>query len=178
VEVAHFPPSSADMTTDIAPLGAQHMKALRHADHVVFNARADGTAEARAVVDEDRSSTGFEQSVTVALGNRSIGLTGRTGFESIRSNNGAWHTFVHHVLRVGDVLSVSFRADYGTSPYVKAAVANGWAGDDCGPIFYNGLHLDEFWLVVDRNGKRMEFLMEARCTPENHARMCSLTPQR
>lgn len=164
-------------TITTEPITTQQLRALRHADTVVFSARQDGSGEMRASVDADHSSTGFEQSLTIPMPNRSGRMQGRTGFESLHNYHEGWRTFVHHVLRTGDVLVLDFRPDHGTNDYARAAKGDPTLierDDDIGSLYYTGLHVDEFWLRVERGTKVLEFLMEVRVGPENSARMCSL----
>ncbi len=166
-------------TTTTEPITAPQLRALRNADDVVFNHRADGSGEIRATIEAAHSSTGFEQAVYIPCLTAGP-LSNRTGFEHMAKYHEGWRTLVHHVLRVGDVLVLDFRPDHGTTNYTRAASgdpslldAKHNDGGDHRHLHYAGLHVDEFWLRIERGTKRLEFLVEVRVAPENSARMCA-----
>lgn len=159
--------------TTTEALTTQNLRALRNATAVVFTARADGTAEIRAIRDADRSSSGFEDSVSIPVGNASQRTL--TGFAHMSSYHEGWRTMVQHVLRAGDQVALSFRADYGTNNYARSARGDSTLlpeGERDGGIYYAGLHVDEFWLVITRGNKRLDFMMDIGVCPDNTARMC------
>lgn len=171
-------------TPDLFRITTAQLRALRHADTVCFDANADGSGDIRAIVREEHSSTGFDQEVRFPVQNRSRRMDGRTGHESMSSYHEGWRTIVQHVLRVGDAIVLEFRPDDGTNDYAKAAKGDPSLlpdnGEHRGSLHYTGLHVDEFWLVIERHktksdevDKQLYFAMEVRVTPENSARMCS-----
>ena len=152
----------------IPTIDRDDLKAMRTADAVVFRSYRDGDSTIECVK-KDRDEFGEKErrrNIAVygsvyngydADGGRCRGEEMRYGCVVLTCAQYVenWRTVVS-LLRVGDELRLEFRTDEATNGYVKDA----------------GLHADELWLRVDRNNKRLYFLIETSICPSNSARMC------
>lgn len=162
------------MTTTIAeakptllPLDATQVRALRHADKVIFRLTKDGTSWLEATRDAQHTADGFEQTIRIPVATNlqdfgaehySVDADGYTGFHMSSSAQYDDHTrtLVHGVLRTGD--EVTLRWVRGNNN--EAGRGIGW-------------HRDELRLVIQRGSlkRRQSHLVAVYVGPDNTARM-------
>jgi hypothetical protein len=147
------------------PLTKMDLAALRKADATCFDHNARGVNQIRAIkrhepTETDPYATDVTHRVVVDSTIRSyvdgefgLSATNFQAFEMMHSPREHWLT-VLAFLRVGDVLQLSWIRGSSTG-YLQEA----------------GLHRDELYLLVWRNGKESKFMIDVSITPDNTARM-------
>jgi len=146
-------------TVDIAPLGAEDVKALRNATMVAFDHSPNGEHGLRAIIEKRNGAFETRGELKIAARSYIQRYSDKReydrGYALIQSAqfNDEWRT-VARAIRAGDVLSMEWRAN-----------SNGYVRDA-------GLNLDELILHVYRDSKRIgSYLLVVSVCPDNSARM-------
>jgi hypothetical protein len=157
---------TTDTTTDVRPITAQDIRALKHANGGTTFHLHQGEGYIRAHRRGENTASGFDEShqipvrTSLADYNREDGYrSGDLGdYEAFHMDYGfgsdEWRTILHAHLRAGDTVWLQ------------------WTRSNNNELF-RGIHWhqDELRLVIERKDKRYTYLIDTRVGPDNSARM-------